>query len=141
MSDKPTIQIDDDWKRQAQEEKRKLAEEAKAKEAKAAAMAAPPPSSGAAGAVNPRQREMPVASIASLVQSIVTQALFYLGELAHEGEQPTFNLDMARLHIDTLAVLEDKTKGNLTSEETSLIDQALYDLRSRFVGVARQMIQ
>ena len=140
MSDKPTIQIDSDWKKQAQEEKRKLAEqEAAARKPAAAAPAAPSARSSAAAAPSPRQ--LPPPSFATLVQSTMTQALYYLGELADEGEQPTLSLDMAKHHIDTLDVLADKTKGNLTAPEQQLLDQALYDLRSRFVGIARQMIQ
>jgi hypothetical protein len=137
MSDKPTIQIDSDWKRQAQEEKRKLAEqEAKSKPAPAASAAA----SGAAGASARGGREIPQASFASLVQASMTQALYYLGEFAEEGQQPAMSLDMARYHIDTLGILEAKTKGNLTADEQQVLDQTLYDLRGRFVGIARQMI-
>ncbi|HEX8325044.1 MAG TPA: DUF1844 domain-containing protein [Tepidisphaeraceae bacterium] len=135
MSDSPILQIDDDWKRQAQEEKRKLAE----REA-AARKPAPPPPPPAATAP-PAARQQPDASFATLVQSVMTQALFYMGELADEGEQPMFNLDIAKHQIDTLAVIEAKTKGNLTSEEQSLLDAALYDLRSRFVSIATQMIR
>ncbi len=143
MSDKPTIQIDSDWKRQAQEEKRKLAEQ-EAKSKPAASSAAVPASAGpssAGASARPAQRELPEPSFATLVQSTMTQALYYLGELGEEGDQPTFSLDMARYHIDTLGVLESKTKGNLTPQEQQLLDQALYDLRGRFVGIARQMIQ
>lgn len=138
----PIIQIDDDWKRQAQEEKRKLAE----REAAARKPAAPPPapaSSSGASSASPDAAERPVreASFANLVQTIMTQALYYLGELGEEGEQPMFSLDAAKLQIDTLAVLEAKTKGNLSAEEQSMLDQAIYDLRSRFVSIATQMIR
>ena len=135
MSDKPTIQIDSDWKRQAQEEKRKLAE---AEAAKKAASAPPPRATAQAAA--PRQRTIPPPEFATLVQQMMTQALYYLGELDDGSGQPTVSLDMAKHHIDTLGVLEDKTKGNLTPDEQSLLDQILYDTRSRFVAVARTMI-
>ncbi len=130
MSDSPIIQIDDDWKKQAQEEKRKLAEQT----------AKPKPAPAPASAAAPAQRKLPEASFATLIQSSMTQALYYLGELADESEQPVLSLDMARYHIDLLSVLETKTKGNLDPQEQSLLDQTLYDLRGRFVGVARQMI-
>jgi len=48
---------------------------------------------------------------------------------------------MAKLQIDTLAVLESKTRNNLTATEQATIDQSLYDLRSRFVSVASQYIR
>lgn len=135
MSDKPAIQIDDDWKRQAQEEKRKLAE----REAAARKPAPPPPPTASAPAAAPRPQ--PDASFATLVQSVMTQALYYMGELAEDGEQPMLNLDIAKHQIDTLAVLEAKTRGNLEADEQGLLDQALYDLRSRFVSIATQMIR
>ena len=126
------IQIDDDWKKQAQAEKKKLAEREAAAKAPPAP-AAPPTAPAAASAAPP-------ASFATLIQGIMSQALYYLGEMAYEGEQPMLNLDMADQQISTLNILEAKTKGNLTPEETALMDQVLYDLRSRFVSVARQMI-
>ena len=86
-------------------------------------------------------RQLPDASFATLVQSILTQALFYLGELSPYGGEPTLNLDMARHQVDTLGVLEEKTANNLTEDEKRLIDAALYDVRTRFVSVASQFIQ
>ena len=84
---------------------------------------------------------MPDASFTTLVQSVMTQALYYLGELAEDGEQPVFSMDAAKQQIDLLGVLETKTKGNLENDEQSTLDQALYDLRSRFVSIATQMIR
>ncbi len=70
----------------------------------------------------------------------MTQALFYLGDLSARGNEPTVNLDMAKHQIDTLGVLEDKTKGNLNDEEKKALDTALYETRMRFVSVASQFI-
>lgn len=123
------LQIDDDWKKQAQEEKRRLA-------AQAAAEKAPPPSHD-----EPRQRRaVPVASFETLVSTLVTQALYYLGEMSQDAEQVA-DLDMAKHQIDTLAVLEEKTKGNLTKDEQQSLDSALYELRMRYVSVATQLIR
>ncbi|HEY2588717.1 MAG TPA: DUF1844 domain-containing protein [Tepidisphaeraceae bacterium] len=142
------LHIDTDWKRQAQEEKRRLAEEEQ-KKAAAAATAPLPTAAGptaAVGAARPGAagrrgaREVPAASFASLVNSIMTQALFYLGELAPQGGEPMVNLDMAKHQIDTLNILEDKTKGNLSEDEQRLLDTALYETRTRFVSVASQYI-
>jgi Domain of unknown function (DUF1844) len=144
--DQPSLQIDTDWKKQAQEEKRRLAEQQKQAPATApgAMPAAPgePPGAGAAPR-DPRQRgarEMPPASLSTLVQSIVTQALFALGEIAIRGQAPAIDLDSAKHHIDTLGVLEEKTRGNLTPEEQRLLDTALYETRMRYVNVASQYI-
>lgn len=140
--EQPSLHIDTDWKKQAQEEKRRLAEQ----EAKKAAQApAQEPSSartpGRRGGPGGRAgRELPPASVASLVNTLVTQALFYLGDLAPQGSEPTVNLDMSKHQIDTLSVLEEKTKGNLTEEEQRLLDTALYETRMRYVQVASQYV-
>jgi hypothetical protein len=135
----PSLQIDTDWKKQAQEEKRRLAEQQQkppttAGPATTAAAAAP------AGRERQQARELPQASFATLVQSIVTQALFYLGDLAVRGGEPVVNLDMAKHHIDTLAVLEEKTANNLNEDDKRILDSALYEARMRYVSVASQMI-
>ncbi|HQY87114.1 MAG TPA: DUF1844 domain-containing protein [Tepidisphaeraceae bacterium] len=127
------LQIDDDWKKQAQEEKRRLAEQAAAEKAQHA------PASAQTDEPRPR-REIPTASFETLVSTIVTQALYYLGEMGQEAEQ-TADLDMAKLQIDTLGVLEEKTKGNITADEQAALDSALYELRMRFVSVATQLIR
>jgi hypothetical protein len=140
----PSIQIDTDWKKQAQEEKRRLAEQQKQQ-----ATAEPSAEQVAATATAPRDprdarqrgtRQMPQASFGTLVQSIVTQALFALGEIAIRGQATSIDLDGAKLHIDTLGVLEEKTKGNLSPEEQKLLDSALYETRMRYVNVASQYI-
>ena len=74
------------------------------------------------------------------MNSLVTQSLFYLGDLAPQGSEPTVNLDMAKHQVNTLAVIEEKTKGNLTEEEQKLLDTALYESRNRYVAVASQYI-
>jgi hypothetical protein len=73
-----------------------------------------------------------------MVQSMVTQVLYYLGELGARGGEPMLNLDMAKHNIDLLGVLEEKTRGNLTKEEQQLLDSALYEARMRYVAVASQ---
>ena len=130
--EKPSIHIDTDWKRQAQEEKKRLVEE-EARKARESAAAAP----SAAAPGRPRG-ELPPASFPTLVQSILTQVLYYLGDLTARGAEPNVNLDMAKHQIDILGVLEEKTRGNLTPEEKSLLDTALYETRMRYVSVASQ---
>ena len=151
---KPSLHIDTDWKKQAQEEKRKLAEQETAK------AAAPAPDSSAGAAASPRgtgrgaeraaeraaergaggQREVPPASFALLVQSILTQVLFHLGDLSNRGNEPSLNLDMAKHQIDIMGVLEEKTRGNLSADEQRMMDAALYEARMRYVAVAQQFI-
>jgi hypothetical protein len=139
--EKPSLHIDNDWKKQAQEEKRRLVEEEQKKAAQA-----PPPRAAAPAQEGPVRgrgrggRELPPASFGALVNSLVTQALFYLGDLAPQGGEPVVNLDMSKHQIDTLSILEEKTKGNLTEEEQKLLDTALYEARMRYVQVASQYV-
>jgi hypothetical protein len=144
--EQPSLHIDTDWKKQAQEEKRRLAEQEQEKAAAAATTAAPPrPTPGeaamprAGGGPGGRDRAMPPASFTTLVQSIVTQVLFYLGELTSRGTEPSLNLDMAKHNIDMLGIIEQKTKGNLTEEEQRLLDSALYETRMRYVAFVQQI--
>jgi len=50
------------------------------------------------------------------------------------------NLDMAKLQIDTLGILEEKTANNLNDDEKRLLDAALYETRTRFIQVSQQFI-
>ena len=134
------LQIDDDWKKQAQEEKRKLAEEAKARE-EAAAAASKPAAATTSGAGAIRARELPPADFTALVQTMLTQAGYYLGEYAGADGEPVVDLDGAKFQIDLLGVIEEKTKGNVSPAEQSVLDGALYELRSRYVSIATQMIR
>jgi Domain of unknown function (DUF1844) len=156
----PSLHIDTDWKKQAQEEKRKLAEQEQQKGAAGAAPGGAPPvgtpsaaeASGAAPATgterraarsvagDARQRELPPASFATLVQTLVTQAMFYLGGIATRGGEPVLDLDLAKHQIDLLGVLEDKTANNLTPDEKRMLDAALYESRMRYISVASQYI-
>jgi uncharacterized protein DUF1844 len=155
--ERPSLQIDDDWKKQAQEEKRRLAEREQ-KAAPAPAQSAPPGAGAALAGAEPagptgaapgsaargrapagrRGREMPPANFNTLLNSIVTQALLYLGELAPAGSEPMLNLDMAKHQVDMLNVLEEKTRNNLTEEEQHALDSALYETRMRYVNTASQ---
>ncbi len=139
--EKPSLQIDTDWKKQAQEEKKRLTEQEQKKTAAPAPVKPGPaepagmPRAGQSG----RTRELPPATFTTLVQSIVTQVLFYLGELSAPGAEPSLNLDMAKHNIDILGVIEEKSKGNLSADEQRLVDGALYETRMRYVGVAQQI--
>ena len=84
---------------------------------------------------------LPPASFMFLVESILMQTQMHLG-LMHFGEKDEKyepNLPLARHSIDLLAVLEEKTKGNLTSEEQRLIENGLTELRFRYVQVSDEV--
>lgn len=140
--EQPSLQIDTDWKKQAQEEKRRLAE--KAQQAKPAAPAAggtaAATAASAAGRRGSSEREAPPASFSTLVQQMMTQALFYLGEIAYRGQPPMMDLDMARHQHDLLTMLEEKTANNLNEDERKLLDTALHEVRTRFIRTASEYL-
>jgi hypothetical protein len=77
-------------------------------------------------------------SFGTLLISLSTQALMYLGEIPDlEGGAAHKDLAAARNIIDLIAVLERKTAGNLDADEAALLERILYDLRMRFVEISR----
>ncbi len=82
---------------------------------------------------------LPSIDFTTLILSLSQTALVHLGEApSPDGETPAANLPLARQTIDLLAVLQEKTKGNLDGEEERLLDQMLYDLRMRFVELSKK---
>jgi hypothetical protein len=84
---------------------------------------------------------LPPASFTFLVLSMRTQAETQLG-LLHFGEEQDKaepNLPLARHFIDLLAVLLEKTKGNLSLEEQRLLENSVTEMRFRFVQVSDQL--
>ena len=81
---------------------------------------------------------LPPPTFEFLVFSLKTQAEMQLGllQFGEADEQP--NLPAARHAIDLLAMIAEKTRGNLALEEQRLIENALTELRFRFVQVAEQ---
>jgi len=73
----------------------------------------------------------------TFVLSLGSSALVHLGEIHHpDTDQAGENLLLARQAIDLLAMLEEKTQGNLTAEETRFLSDLLADLRLKFVEKA-----
>jgi hypothetical protein len=68
-----------------------------------------------------------------LVQSLYVTALVQLGMMHREGESPRPDIIGARQTIDTLGVLKDKTKGNLSAAEDNLLQNMLFELRMAFL--------
>ena len=81
------------------------------------------------------QREKLEASFETFVASLYMSAMLQLGLLREQGQQPQLDLVGARHTIDTLAMLEEKTRGNLTAQEKAVLDDVLFRLRMAFVEV------
>lgn len=82
---------------------------------------------------DPATSFIPPASFEFLVASLQMQAEMNLDARRHEEEQFEPNLPWARHFIDTLEVLHEKTKGNLTLEQQRMLENALTELRYRYV--------
>lgn len=67
--------------------------------------------------------------------SLYMSAMLQLGLMHEEGAQPRVDLIGARQSIDTLALLQEKTKGNLTPAESNFLQNCLYELRMAYVEV------
>src|SRR5215468_11761667 len=77
------------------------------------------------------------ALFAQLVMQQANMAMMLLGKMAHpETGKVMKDIEAARLFIDQLEMLEVKTKGNLSKEESSLLKQSLMSLRMAFVEAA-----
>lgn len=75
------------------------------------------------------------ADFTTLVLSLSTSALMHLGEIPGEDGKPMpKNLGLAAHTIDLLAMLEDKTRGNLTGDEERILSGVLYDLRLKYAA-------
>jgi len=76
---------------------------------------------------------LPEVNFQSLIFSLSSSALFHLGEIADpQTGQKQKDLPLAKHSIDTIALLKEKTKGNLEDEEQKFIDTILTDLRWRY---------
>ena len=117
------IVVDDDWKAQVEAEKKEYAKQA-------------------ADVKDDDQhgQKMPEANFMTLVSSLATQALMSLGQLLDPYTQkPTINKPMAKHFIDTLAMLDEKTKGNLEKDEAASLTDILHQLRMVFVNTPDKM--
>jgi hypothetical protein len=74
-----------------------------------------------------------VVDFRGLILGFSGAALHYMGESPAAGEKPVLNMSLAHQNIEILALLAEKTKGNLADEEERLLQQLLLDLRMRFI--------
>lgn len=110
--------VDEDWKEEVREE-REVAHETQGQEQ--------PPQRG----------PLPMPNFSFLVTSLAMQVLMSFGEIPSPVTgKPNLDLEQAKHGIDTLGVLEEKTRGNLTEEEDNLLQTTLYDLRVRYVSLS-----
>jgi len=118
------IIVDEDWKAEARKEKEILAAQEEAEKKKT------PEEKQARG-------PLPQGNFAALISMLTTQALFALGLLQVKGQEKREpDLELGKYNIDMLEILEEKTKGNLTKEEETVLANTLNELRMGYVKVA-----
>jgi hypothetical protein len=80
---------------------------------------------------------LPEVSFSTFIFSLSSSVLVHLGEIPEpDSKNVHVDLAMAKQIIDTLGMLQEKTRGNLESDEERLLKSVLYDLRLRFVQKA-----
>ncbi len=87
------------------------------------------------------ESKAPVLDFNALILSLGSSAIVHLGEAPDptsdkKREQPDFT--MAQQSIDLLAMLQEKTRGNLTADEARFLDNMLYDLRVLYLQVTQR---
>ena len=121
MTEDPAkIVIDEDWKAQVEKEKQ-LATEVTSNEPSAKVDPFPAP---------------PAASFETLVSMLFTQGMAALGQVHGEDNQPLpVNKPFAKHFIDTIEMLGERTTGNLSEQESTMLSEVLHALRMAFVTV------
>jgi hypothetical protein len=118
------IIVDEDWKKEAQREKEVLAAQEEAEKKKSEVE-------------ETRRGPLPKGDFAALISTFATQTLFALGLLQVQGqEEREPDLELARYNIDMLETIQEKTKGNLTKKEQTVLANTLNELRMGYVKVA-----
>jgi len=120
-------QVDEDWKEEAKRDKERLAKDTEDE------------TSDGAPSETDGPRTLPEPSFGLMVANLAIQALIALGEIANPvTRRQECDLDQAKHTIDLLGVLEEKTKGNLSTEEKRHLDGTLYELRTRYLQAGRR---
>lgn len=139
-SEEPKIIVDEDWKSKVEREREELA--AKAEEApaeQAPADDAAVPGDAATGSGDAGSQPLPPPTLTLLVTTLLTQALVAMGQMPPaEGATPEVNLPYAKHFIDLVGVIEEKSKGNLTDEETTFIGDSLHQMRMLYVSIKQK---
>jgi Domain of unknown function (DUF1844) len=87
----------------------------------------------------PEQELLPELNVSTFVISLSTQALMHLGEIGNpiSGKVET-DVPVAKQMVDILAMLRDKTRGNLDPNEDRLMEDILFDLRMKYVEAVKK---
>src|SRR5271165_2154715 len=90
---------------------------------------------------NPGMGASAAATMEHIIQSMYISAVVAMGGATEPGQKPRIDIIGARQSIDMLAVLQEKTKGNLTEKEQRLLQNALFELRMMFLEITNAIAQ
>ena len=90
-------------------------------------------------AANPGAEHPPALSFEGIVQSVYMQAILQLGGGTQEGQQPQVDILGARQSIDMLTILHERTAGNLSNAEQTLLTSAIFELRLAFLEITQAL--
>jgi hypothetical protein len=80
------------------------------------------------------EQSFPELNFSTFVFSLGTSAMYHFGDFPDPvTKKAERNLEAAKQTVDILAILKDKTKGNLSEDEERLLESLLYELRMRYV--------
>lgn len=89
-----------------------------------------------------QQKEPAHTEFTFFLSTLSMQAMIALGDVPHPAtNQAQLDLEQARYMVDVLAMLQQKTNGNLTPEESELLQSVLYELRMRYVARLNEIQQ
>ena len=86
-----------------------------------------------------RRESLPEMTFGRLIESFYMTALLQLGAIRQEGEPPAVDIIGARQTIDSINILQEKTKGNLSDQEQTLLQNVLFELRMAWIEVTNAL--
>ncbi len=114
-------------------------EESSAQPAPSDETSQPAQESTATAGSQPAQEVLPEINFSTFVISLSTQVLMHLGEMASPlSGKVEPDVPVAKQMIDILAMLKDKTRGNLSANEDQLMKDVLFDLRMKYVEAVKK---
>lgn len=86
-----------------------------------------------------RRESLPEMTLEGLIEQFYMTALIQLGAVRQANEPPAVDIMGARQTIDSLTILQDKTKGNLTDREQTLLQNVLFELRMAWIEITNAL--
>ncbi len=132
MDEQINKKVDEEWKDRVDRERKVFSDPPPAASQKTKPTAQP----------EARPQESKQTDFTFFISSLSMQALIAVGEMPHPAtNQPHPDPEQARYLIDLLGMLQEKTKGNLSSEEAALLENVLYELRMKYVAMLQAVQQ